>query len=144
MLDVIPAATIAALAASLLVGAMVFFAAVVAPLVFKHLPEATAGPFIRQVFPVYYIVCFAFAALAALAAALARPVDAALLAAIAAGFLLARQGLMPAINAARDRHLAGDDAAGRRFERLHRASVWLNVVQLGLATVILVRLIEAA
>ena len=34
-------------------GAMLFFGAVIAPLVFKHLPAYTSGPFIRRVFPVY-------------------------------------------------------------------------------------------
>jgi hypothetical protein len=53
---------------------------------------------------------------------------AALSLATALGFLLARQVLMPAINAARDAAMA-DPAAARRFDRLHRASVMLNGVQ---------------
>ena len=48
---------------------------------------------------------------------------------VAAGFLLARFALMPAVNAARDRELAGDPAAKRRFARLHGASVALNGAQ---------------
>jgi hypothetical protein len=134
----------AALAAAFLVGGMVFFAAGVAPLVFKHLPEATAGPFIRRVFPVYYLICFGFASLAALAATATHPVDAAGLALIALGFLFARQVLMPAINRARDRHQDGDSRAGTKFERLHRGSIWLNGGQAILALVILIRLIQAA
>ena len=40
---------------AVLAGALVFFAAVYAPLVFIRLDAATAGGFIRQVFPVYYL-----------------------------------------------------------------------------------------
>jgi len=135
---------LAALAAALLVGGMVFFAGVTAPLVFTALDEATAGRFIRRIFPVYYLVMFAFAAVAAVAALPLRPVDGAVLAFVAVGFVAARQGLMPRINALRDREVAGDTDAGTRFRRLHRASVWLNAVQLVAAAVILVRLILAA
>ena len=35
-------------------GAMIFFAAVMAPLIFTKLEEETAGRFIREVFPRYY------------------------------------------------------------------------------------------
>jgi hypothetical protein len=134
----------AGLATALLAGGMVFFAAVFAPLVFVKLPIETAGGFIRQVFPVYYLAGAATALLGGLLALAARPVDGAVLLAVAAGFVVARQGLMPRINALRDRELAGDAAAGRAFQRWHRASVFLNAVQLLAALAVLVRLMLAA
>ena len=90
MTDYLSLSLLAALAAALLVGGMLFFAAMVAPMVFKVLDEATAGRFIRRLFPVYYLGMFAFAAVAAVAAAaaaFARPIDAAVLAVVALGFL---------------------------------------------------------
>jgi hypothetical protein len=52
-----------------------------------------------------------------------------LLVVILVGFLVAGLALMPMLNDARDRGLAGDGAAQRRFDRLHRASVILNALQ---------------
>jgi hypothetical protein len=47
--------------------------------------------------------------------------------------------LVPKINALRDRQLAGDEAAGRAFDRAHRLSVGVNFVQLGALVLALVR-----
>jgi len=46
---------IAGLALAVAFGGMTFFSAVVAPLVFVKLPAATAGGFIRELFPWYYL-----------------------------------------------------------------------------------------
>jgi hypothetical protein len=46
---------VATLALALTFGGMTFFSAVMAPLVFDKLPLKVAGPFIRQVFPWYYL-----------------------------------------------------------------------------------------
>jgi hypothetical protein len=117
---------------ALLLGGMVFFSFVFSPLVFVKLPAQTAGPFIRQVFPWYFLVVAALFALAA-PLTLAAPGLAALLAAMAALGFANRQILMPRINALRDRHLAGDHAAKRGFDRLHGASVAINFVQMAAA-----------
>ena len=45
---------------------------------------------------------------------------------VAAMFLCARQYLMPPINSARDAETNGERSAGRRFQRLHLASVIIN------------------
>ncbi len=115
-----------------LIGGMLFFAAVVAPTVFRALPAEQAGPFLRRLFPRYYAWGFVVAALATLLAAIAgaEPLAIAVAALIALGFVIARQVLVPRINRARDAELAGDATAGRRFARLHRLSVSLNAVQL--------------
>ena len=123
---------IAALLAAAVLGAMLFFAAVVAPLVFAHFPEDEAGAFIRRLFPRYYDV---LAIVSALAAVLALgTLEGVILAAVAALFVLSRFWLMPRINAARD---AGA-AAVNRFETLHRASVIINLVQMAALLVAMV------
>jgi hypothetical protein len=40
---------------------------------------------------------------------------------------------MPRINRMRDRFLAGETGAEKRFDRLHRASVGINLVQMAAA-----------
>jgi hypothetical protein len=113
---------------AILLGGMVWFSAVFAPLVVARLPAEVAGPFIRTVFPFYYGIGAALAlgasalvawSLAGLALALTGVV-----------FLFALLWLMPAINRWRDKGTAGDAAAMAVFANLHRASVVLNGLQL--------------
>ena len=126
------------IACSLLLGSMVFFAAVVAPSAFRFLTQDMSGQYLRGVFPRYYLWC---AILGVLAAALAVPVSAAagvVLAIVAAAFIAVRQLLLPRINAAREARLAGDAAGQARFASLHRISVIINLSQmLALASVII-------
>jgi len=124
---------VALLALALLFGGMGFFAAVMAPLVFTRLPATTAGPFIRQVFPVYYLWVLGCAGLAALALIAQRPLDAVVMALVAALTIWLRQWLMPRINRLSD---AGETAA---FNRAHRLSVVLNLAQLAAAAGVLLR-----
>lgn len=124
---------LAIFATAILLGGMVGFSFLFAPLVFLKLPAETAGPFIRSVFPWYYLFVLGAASLAALAAAVVDPAVGFAMAGVAVLGLLAREVLMPAINRARDRHLGGEAAAGRRFERLHRSSVAINFAQMAAA-----------
>jgi hypothetical protein len=112
---------------------MTFFSAVMAPLVFTKLPLQTAGGFIRQVFPWYYLTMGA-ATLIALTAMLlgvdgAAGWEVGLTASVLVGFIYSRQVLMPQINRARDAELRGSEGAARRFARLHRISVTINGLQ---------------
>ena len=125
--------------AAVLTGAMTFFSALVAPLTFTILDGNTAGRFVRGMFPWYYLVIMVLAALSAIPLFANRPTDGAIMGAVAVGAVLCRQVLMPAINRYRDRSLAGDEAAGKRFDLLHKVTVWINVVQLVLLIVVLVR-----
>ncbi|MGF1526990.1 MAG: DUF4149 domain-containing protein [Candidatus Competibacterales bacterium] len=120
-------------------GSMLFFAAVVAPAVFSFLKPDVAGPFIRRLFPFYYGVLGVASILAAIGLGL-RAFDGAFWAilAVALGFVVARQGLMPKINALRDRSLQGDQEAERHFQRYHGASVILNAVQMLVVFAVLV------
>ncbi|MEM7667845.1 MAG: DUF4149 domain-containing protein [Pseudomonadota bacterium] len=125
MLDVI-----ALLAIAILFGGMASFSFLFAPLVFARLPAETAGPFIRSVFPWYYLFVIVLGGSSAALMALSSPDLARILFAVFLTGILARQVLMPAINRARERHLGGDAAAHRRFQLLHGSSLVLNVVQL--------------
>ena len=112
-----------------LFGAMVFLPSVVAPLVFRALPEEAAAGFLRALFPRYYAFQIVTAAAAAFCY-LARPWLAAGLLLIALSTLGVRQALVPRINDWRDREAAGDAVAGRHFVLGHRASVLVNLAQL--------------
>jgi hypothetical protein len=131
---------LAVLATAAAFGGMLFFAAVVAPLVFAKLPAPIAGAFIRQLFPVYYVVMAGCCAVAALCATALSSADALVLSAVCAGFLYARIGLLPRIDQARERAAGGDPQAAARFRRLHRASTVLNALQLVAVASALIRL----
>lgn len=112
-------------------GGMLYFVAGVAPVLFKVLSGPDAGRFVRALFKIYYVFFAVSSALAAVFAGMGgRLTEAALLAVIAAGFVVARQGLMPRINALRDRVLAGEHGVEPAFKALHRSSVFLNLFQM--------------
>ncbi len=125
------------LAVALLLGGMAFFAAVIAPVVFRVLPAEPAGRFIRAVFPVYYLWVAGTAAAGAVALFPFSKTDAGILAAVAGLAVWLRQVLMPRINALSDRAKAGEDAAARPFARAHRLSVLANLLQMVAAAVVL-------
>ncbi len=131
----------AILATGPLLGGMMFFSFLFAPLVFARLPADTAGAFIRAVFPVYYAVGAGLAAVGAAFAAFVSILDAALLAGIALAFVLVRQALLPAIDRYRKGRDAGDAAAAGAFGRLHGLSMVVNLVQMVALVVVLVRLV---
>ena len=118
------------LAAAILFGSMVFFSGVVAPLTFSKLDAATAGRFIRSIFPWYYVVIAALSLIAGASLAVMRPLEASVMGPIALGAFVSRQLLMPRINDHRDRMLKGYANAEKAFARLHRLSVWINGAQL--------------
>ena len=118
----------------MLLGAMLFFPSVVAPVVFTSLPEAQAGAFLRSMFPRYYSFMIALSLIAALLFLVATDESAEQAAMVClfvgVSTLWVRQWLLPRINAARDARLAGDAEAGRRFDRDHKLSVGINLLQL--------------
>lgn len=119
-----------------LFGGMLMFSVLFAPLVFVKLPAEHAAKFIRSVFPWYYLWVLVFSALTALGFAVLQGVKSwtflvAGAIALTAAFL--RFVLLAKINALRDAQLAGDKAAGKRFDFAHRFSVIVNILQLLLA-----------
>jgi len=113
-----------------LAGSMVFFGAVVAPLVFRVLPAEAAGTFLRAFFPAYYLWGMALAAVAAVLGVFVDWPSAVLCLTVTVLFVFVRQFLVPRINQARDASQAGDSDAGTRFQRMHRLSVAINMLQL--------------
>jgi len=113
---------------STLIGGMIAFQVLFAPLIFIKLPSEVARPFIRKFFPFYYLyfgalslvlfglAVFVFNGIAAVYTLLAL--------AIALGFVISRQVLMPLANKATD---TGQVSA---FKRYHMATVFINTVQL--------------
>jgi hypothetical protein len=127
---------IAALGLSALVGGMLFFGAIMAPLVFTQLPPDVAGPFIRAAFPRYY----AFVTVSSVVAGFGFLVRGQSVSAIAL-FLVALVTLwlwfwlIQHLNALRE---AGNSAG---FDRGHRLSVWVNGLELLTGIVVLVRFV---
>ena len=127
----------------LLLGGMLFFPIVVAPIVFTSLPEAEAGQFLRSMFPRYYLFMIFFSALAFCLyqspAGAAFNISATVCLLVALSTLWVRQSLVPRINDARDAQLAGDSAAAARLDRGHKLSVAINMFQLvGLIAILFV------
>lgn len=135
ILDVIGLVAVAGIFSS-----MAFFSFVIAPVTFIHLDEATAGRFIRSLFPWYYLTLIILPVIAAASLSATRYADTSIMALIAFGAVISRQILMPRINDYRDRMLSGNPAAEKKFNRLHRLSILINGVQLLGAFAVLVHL----
>jgi len=121
-------------------GAMVFFASVVAPTVFGTLEPQLAGQMIRRVFPRYYLfglICLSLATLASLVAPSAAPWMTLACVAMLGATWYARQILMPQVNAARDAMLAQNETHSPEFDRLHQRSVQLNTAEMVICLVLL-------
>ena len=125
---------------SIIFGAMVFFSSVVAPLVFIKLDGATAGQFIRNIFPWYYLLIAGFSLIAAVVFLFDRQLESLVMIVVFIGAFLSRQILMPSLNLHRDQELQGSLVAKKKFTFLHRCSVLINAIQILLCLVVLVRL----
>jgi Domain of unknown function (DUF4149) len=122
------------LLSALLFGGMTLYSFGFAPLLFTSLPVDQAGALLRKAFPHYYLFVFVTSAASAASFFLRDPWSAGLMLSVALFAMLARQGLLPLINAARD--------ADRKktFNRLHTTSVVVNMLQLVAVTIVLVRI----
>jgi hypothetical protein len=125
---------------ALLFGSMAFFSFAMAPLIFIKLDIDVAGPFVRVVFPWYYLLIIALAAASFLLLVTIAPLNAGLMALVAASGMYCRQSLMPNINAYSDRAKAGEKEVSKIFDRLHRRSEILNGLQLLAVAAVLVHL----
>ncbi len=117
------------LVVAVILGGMVAFQVLFAPLIFIKLPNDVARPFIRKFFPFYYlyfgILSIALAGIAYLL--LGQDFGVWLLVvytASALGFIVSRQVFMPLANK------ATDDGRQADFNRYHRITVLINTVQL--------------
>lgn len=113
--------TLAILSTALLFGGMTLYSFGFAAFLFSALPAPTAGQVLRQAFPWFYGFVIVTASMAASFWWFTAPVPAMLLVAVALTALLARQVLMPAINA------ATDSGQRQRFKWLHGLSVVITL-----------------
>ena len=111
---------------SMILGIMLFFSFVIAPVVFTTLDEENARKFIRRIFPFYYnvnlgislIVVIIFLFLSKLG------VDFYLILGIAILFAISNYLLMPLINKYRD------EKEDKKFKYSHFISVFINFIQM--------------
>ena len=116
--------SLAVLSTALLFGGMTLYSFGFAAFVFHALPAATAGQTLRKAFPWFYGFVIVTASLGAAFwwfAAVASAVPAVSLVVVAFTASLARQILMPAINA------ATDTGQRQRFKWLHGLSVVITL-----------------
>ena len=119
---------------AIVLGIMLFFSFVIAPVVFTTLDEDNARKFIRRIFPFYYnvnlgislIILLKFIFLSKLG------VDFYLISAIAILFFISNYLLMPLINKYRDQK------QNKKFKYSHFISVIINFVQMLFLVVLLI------
>lgn len=114
----------------LLLGIMLFFAAAVAPTVFRSLPSEQAGIYLRAIFPVYYAWGIILALVTSLMAYGTDITVFVLTSTIVVLFVFSRQLLVPKINIARAARLAGTPGGEQDFKRLHMVSVVINLANM--------------
>lgn len=124
------------LVVAIILGGMVAFQILFAPLIFIKLPSDVARPFIRKFFPFYYLY-FGILSIALVGIAyllLGQDFGVWLLVvytASAVGFIVSRQVFMPLANKATDEGRQAD------FSRYHRITVLINTLQVLAMVVIL-------
>ena len=118
-------------------GIMLFFSFVIAPTVFKFLPTTESGPYIRKLFPIYYIIN-AVLALGSLIAIVSLQVFNIIFYANTVNlvlFALCYFYLMPTINKQKTKN-------NRKFKILHGSSVAINLIQIILLISVTVILLD--
>ena len=118
---------------SAILGIMIFFSFVVAPVTFTSLNEENARIFIRKIFPFYYNVNLALSSLVTIIYIFTKSynLNFYLILIIAILFSASNYILMPLINKYRD------EKKDRHFKYLHFLSVIINFVQILLLVIIL-------
>ena len=111
---------------SMILGIMLFFSFVIAPVVFTTLDENNARKFIRRIFPFYYNVNLGVRFIVLITFILASKigVDFYIILAITVLFATSNYLLMPLINKYRD------EKQDKKFKYSHFISVVINFVQM--------------
>ena len=110
-------------------GIIVFQSAVLAPLVFTQLKDGSSGPFLRALFPRFFLILAALGLAMALSSYLGDFNRGAVLGFVALVLALIAYALIPGTNRARD------EGRTTVFKRLHLASVLLTLA-IGVASVL--------
>ena len=120
---------------SIILGIMLFFSFVVAPVVFTTLDEQNARKFIRRIFPYYYNVNLGISLLVLLILLFTRNFEIKfyLILVVAILFAISNYLLMPMINKFRDEN------QDKKFKYLHLTSVIFNFIQILALVIILFR-----
>ena len=122
----------------MILGFMIFFPIVVAPSVFKNFNEKQSSIFLRSFFPKYYLFGIIITLIGIFVSALEKDfIIIFSFSLIFLGFLFSRQYLTPLINKAKDEIIKSDDFSKVKFERLHRFSVIINILQIFVCIIIL-------
>ena len=104
---------------------MIFFPLVVATSVFKVLDEKQSSKFLRIFFPKYYLYGFVLSlAGVILSIYFENKLSILIYSIIMVGFIFSRQILTPIINKAKD---SNDE---KKFNKLHKLSVFINFLQI--------------
>ena len=112
---------------------MIFFPAVVATSVFKVLDEKASSKFLRIFFPKYYLFGFSLSCLGLLTSILKQDkISLFFFIFISLSFIFSKQILMPMINKAKD------ESKEIKFNKLHKLSVFINLLQIISCVVLLV------
>ena len=119
---------------SMILGIMLFFSFVIAPIVFTTLDENNARKFIRRVFPFYYNVNLGISFIVLITFLLLSKmgVDFYLILLITLLFAISNFLLMPLINKYRD------EKQDKKFKYSHFISVLINFIQMICLVIILV------
>ena len=122
----------------MILGFMIFFPVVVAPSVFKNFNEKQSSLFLRSFFPKYYLFGIIITLIGIIISALEKDfIIIFSLSIIFLGFVFSRQYLTPLINKAKDEIVKSNNLSKVKFERLHRFSVIINILQIFICIIIL-------
>ena len=118
---------------SIILGIMLFFSFVIAPVTFTTLNEENARKFIRKIFPHYYTVNLAISILVVICFIILKifSLDFYLILSVAALFAVSNFILMPLINKYRD------EKQDNKFKYSHFISVVINFIQMIFLVIIL-------
>ena len=118
---------------AIILGAMIFFSFVVAPITFKLLDEENSRKFIRGIFPFYYLLNLILSFIASTLFFLNQHLstDFLLIVSISVLFAISNFILMPMINKFRDNN------EDKKFKISHFISVIINFIQLIFLVIIL-------
>ena len=118
---------------AIILGAMIFFSFVVAPITFKLLDEENSRKFIRGIFPFYYLLNLTLSFVASILFFLNQnlSIDFLLMVSVIVLFAISHFILMPMINKFRDNN------EDKKFKISHFITVIINFIQLIFLAIIL-------
>ena len=125
-----------------IIGFMIFFPAIVAPVIFKTLKEEEAGFFLRLFFPRYYLFGLILSSIGFFISLYDRElINIVSFLILVITFIFSRQVMTPAINKAKDSIVKNDKKYKIKFQKLHLFSVIINFSQLTICILLILNLL---